>query len=329
MAPAETSTEGRGRAGDRVPMRVVFGQALCELAEEFPDMVVLDADVSASTQTRLFAERHPDRFYNFGVAEANMVSAAAGMAASGLIPVASTFAFLLCLRAGDTVRSHVAYNALNVKLAGGYAGLSDFADGASHQSVLDVAFMRALPNMTVLVPSDVETARGAVRAMLAHEGPVYLRVSRQPVGSLHGSDQAFEVGRARLLRDGRDVTLAACGTLLVEALAAAEQLGRDGIDAAVVEFATVKPLDGDMLWRFADATGAVVTIEEHSILGGFGAAVAECLGEGCPVPVRRIGLRDTFAESGPYEALLDKYGLSARHIVRAAKEAVGLKKSCP
>lgn len=307
------------------PMRVVFGEALCELAEEFPRMVVLDADVSTSTQTRLFAERYPDRFYNFGIAEANMVSAAAGMAASGLLPVASSFAFLLSLRAGDAVRSLVAYARLNVKLAGGYAGLSDFADGASHQSVLDVAVMRALPNMTVLVPSDVDTTRGAVRAMLEFDGPVYLRLSRQPVGSLHGGDESFQIGPARVMREGQDVTLAVCGTLLGEALAAAELLERDGMAAAVVEFPTVKPLDGDTLARSAAATGAVVTIEEHNVLGGFGAAAAECLGQRCPVPIRRVGIADTFAESGSYEALLDKYGLTAGHIVRAARDAVSHK----
>ncbi len=303
-------------------MRTVFGQTLCELAEEFPQMVVLDADVSSSTQTRLFAEKYPDRFYNFGIAEANMVSAAAGMAACGLLPVASSFGFLLTMRAGDAIRSHVAYTRLNVKLAGGYAGLSDYADGASHQSVLDVAFMRAMPNLAVLVPSDVETTRGAVRAMLAWEGPVYLRLSRQPVGSLHGGDEAFGVGRARVIREGKAVTLAVCGTLLAESLAAAEMLQADGIDAAVVEFATVKPLDGETLDRYARTTEAVVTVEEHSIHGGFGGAVAEYLGGHCPVPVRRVGIRDTFAESGPYEALLEKYGLTAGHIVRAAREAM-------
>ena len=304
------------------PMRVVFGEALCELAEEFPNMVVLDADASSSTQTRLFAERFPKRFYNFGIAEANMVSAAAGMAASGLIPVASSFAFLLSLRAGDAVRSHVAYSRLNVKLAGGYAGLSDHADGASHQSVMDIAFMRSLPNMTVLVPSDAETTRGAVRAMLDHDGPVYLRISRHLVGSLHSGVEAFRIGQAQVLREGTDVTLAVCGTLLGEALAAAEALAAEGISAAVVECATVKPLDGEVLARLAAQTRAVVTVEEHSTHGGFGGAVAECLGEKCPVHIRRVGIQDTFAESGPYEALLDKYGLTAPHIAAAARDVI-------
>jgi len=304
------------------PMREVFAEALCELAEDFPRMVVLDADVSSSTRTRLFAERHPDRFYNFGVAEANMVSAAAGMAACGLVPVASSFAFLLTTRAADPVRSHVAYPNLNVKLAGGYAGLSDFADGASHQSVMDLAVMRAMPNMTVLAPSDIETTRGAVRAMLAAAGPAYLRLSRQPVGSLHGGDEGFEIGRARTLRDGGDVVLAVCGTLTGEALAAAEALAAEGVEAAVVEFATVKPLDVGALAAAAGRARAVVTVEEHGIHGGLGGAVAEALGETRPVPLRRVGVRDTFAESGPYEALLEKYGLTAPHIAAAAREAL-------
>ncbi len=307
------------------PMRVIFGETLCELAEEFPTMVVLDADVSSSTQTRLFAEKHPQRFYNFGVAEANMVSAAAGMAAGGLIPVVSSFAFLLAARAGDPVRSQVAYGRLNVKLCGGYAGVSDSADGASHQSVMDLAFMRALPNLTVLVPSDADTARAAVRAMLRHVGPVFLRISREPVGSLHGGDERFEIGRARVLREGRHVSLTVCGTLLAEALAAADALAGEGIEAGVVEFATLNPLVVETLAAQAGRTGAVVTIEEHSILGGFGGAVAEALGEHRPVPMRRVGLRDTFAESGGYRELLDKYGLTAPHIAAAAREVVARK----
>ncbi|KKK97392.1 hypothetical protein LCGC14_2653200, partial [marine sediment metagenome] len=279
------------------PMRVVFGETLCELAEQFPDMVVLDADVSSSTQTCLFGRAHPNRFYNFGIAEANMVSAAAGMAASGLLPVVSSFAFLLSARAADAVRSNVAYPRLSVKLCGGYAGLSDFADGASHQSVMDLAVMRAMPNMTVLVPSDNDTIRGAVGAMLACDGPVYLRISRQPAPPVHAGDGSFEIGRARTMRAGADVTLAVCGTLLGEALRAADALAADGIAAEVLEFGTVKPLDVAALTESAAKTRAVVT----------------------------VGIDDTFAESGPYEALLDKYGLTAPHIAAAARELLETK----
>lgn len=304
------------------PMRVVFGEALCRLGEEFPQLAVLDCDVSSSTQTRLFAQKYPERFFNFGIAEANMVGAAAGMAASGLIPVASTFAFLLALRAGDPVQSLIAYNKLNVKLAGGYAGLSDFADGASHQSVLDISIMRAMPNMTVLVPSDIETTYGAVAAMLKHNGPVYLRLSRDLVGSCHGGDESFEIGCAKVLKDGNDVTLAVSGTLLPYVLSAAEQLEKLGISAAVVEFPTIKPLDGETLARYAKKTGAVVSVEEHTVLGGLGGAIAEYLSENCPVRLQRIGLADTFGESGTYQGLLNKYGLMTPHIIHAVNQVL-------
>lgn len=304
------------------PMRVVFGETLCRLGEEIPQLAVLDCDVSSSTQTRLFAQKYPERFFNFGIAEANMVGAAAGMAASGLIPVASTFAFLLALRAGDPVQSLIAYNKLNVKLAGGYAGLSDFADGASHQSVLDISIMRAMPNMTVLVPSDVETTYGAVAAMLKHNGPVYLRLSRDLVGSCHGGDESFEIGCAKVLKDGNDVTLAVSGTLLPYVLSAAEQLEKLGISAAVVEFPTIKPLDGETLVRYAKKTGAVVSVEEHTVLGGLGGAIAEYLSENCPVRLRRIGLADTFGESGTYQGLLNKYGLMTPHIIHAVNQVL-------
>jgi transketolase len=308
-----------------IPMRVVFGEMLCELASEYPELVVLDADCSSSTQTGLFGARYPERFYNFGIAEANMVSAAAGMAASGLLPVASTFAFLMALRAGDQVRSLVAYNNLNVKLAAGYAGLSDHADGASHQAIMDLAVARALPNMTVLVPSDIESTRGAVRAMLAHRGPVYLRLSRAPVPSLHGGDETFTIGRGHVLREGKDVTLVFCGSVIGAVLAAAERLEAEGVSTAVLELGSVKPLDGETLAGLARGTGAVVTVEEHSINGGLGGAVAECLAEACPVPVRRVGIRDTFGESGSYEQLLERYGLTSAAVVAAAHDVLGRK----
>jgi transketolase len=295
-------------------MRVVFGETLCELAEEFPDMVVLDADVSSSTQTKLFGLKYPERFYNFGIAEANMVSAAAGMATCGLIPVASTFAFLLSLRAGDPVRSLIAYNNLNVKLAGGYAGLSDFADGASHQSIMDIAIMRAMPNMKVLVPSDIETTKGAVRAMLQTTGPVFLRLSRDFVASWHNGDESFEIGKAGILRDGKDITLVVSGTLLPAVIEAAERLALAGIDAAILEYPTIKPFDTETLVSFAKKTRMVITVEEHSIIGGLGGAVSEALSENCPVRLKRIGLQDTFGESGPYNSLLGKHGLTSARI---------------
>jgi len=302
------------------PMRLVFGEMLCESGNEFPGLVVLDADVSSSTQTKLFGQKYPDRFFNFGIAEANMVSAAAGMAACGLIPVASTFSFLLTLRAGDPIRSLIAYNKLNVKLAGGYAGLSDFADGASHQSVFDISIMRAMPNMTVLVPSDIETTRGAVRAMLKYNGPVYLRLSRDLVETYHNGDESFEIGKAKVIAEGGDIALAVSGTLLPHTLKAAEELRKEGIAASVIEFPTIKPFDKEVLLKFAKKTGAVVSIEEHTINGGLGGAIAECLSEGSPVKLQRVGIKDTFGESGAYKDLLHKYGLSTPHIVEAAKK---------
>lgn len=303
-------------------MRQVFGETLCELGCEYNRLVVLDADVSSSTQTKLFAQKFPERFYNFGIAEANMVSAAAGMAVSGLIPVASTFAFLLTLRAGDAVNSLIAYNNLNVKLAGGYAGFSDFADGASHQSIMDLAMMRALPNMTVLVPSDIETTKAAVRAMIEHKGPVYLRLSRDNVGSCHGADSYIEIGKAKVLREGKDVTLVVAGTLLPQVFQAAEELKSQGIEATILEYISLKPFDCETLLKYAKVTGAVVTVEEHTVIGGLGGACSECLSEEAQVKVKRVGIQDTFGESGPYAALLEKYGLTASHIVEAVQDAL-------
>lgn len=303
-------------------MRLVFGETLCELANEFPELVVLDADVSSSTQTKWFGEKFKNRFFNFGIAEANMVSAAAGMSTCGLIPVVSTFAFLLTLRAGDPVRSLIAYNNLNVKLAGGYAGLSDFADGASHQAVVDLAIMRAMPNMTVLVPSDIETTRGAVKAMLKYHGPVYLRLSRDMVGSYHEGDEHFKIGKANVIKDGNDITLAVCGTLLPQVLEAAQELDKIGIQAAVLEFTSLKPFDYETLVRYARKTGAVVTVEEHTILGGLGGAVAESLSEIYPVLIKRVGINDCFGESGAYEDLLNKHQLTAKYIYEAANNLV-------
>lgn len=307
-------------------MRAVFGETLAECGRVFPELVVCDADVSSSTQTKIFGDAFPDRFFNFGIAEGNMVAAAAGMATCGMIPVVSSFAFLLTLRAADPVYSLIAYNSLNVKVAGGYAGLSDFADGASHQAIMDLSVARALPNFTVLAPSDIESTRGAVRAMLQHKGPVYLRLSREAVGSYHGGNDNFTIGKGTVLREGSDVTLAVTGTLLPEALRAAELLEAEGISAGVTEFLTLKPFDGELLLDQAQKTRAVVSIEEHTIFGGLGSAVAEVLAENPCAVLRRVGMQDTFGESGTYPKLLEKYGLTAPSIVRAAKEAIAAKK---
>lgn len=307
---------------DVKPMRLVFGETLRELGSEFDRLVVLDADVSSSTQTKLFGDLFPDRFFNFGIAEANMISAAAGMAASGLVPVASTFAFLITLRAADPVRSLIAYNNLNVKLAGGYAGLSDFADGASHQSILDISVMRAMPNMTVLVPSDIETTKAAIKAMIEYVGPVYIRLSRDIVGSCHEGDGSIAIGKANVLREGKDVTFAVCGTPVAETLKAAKMLKEHDISATVLEYITIKPFDSETLIRYAGVSNAVVTVEEHSVIGGLGGACCECLSEESQVKVKRIGIADTFGESGPYPALLAKHGLTAQNIFSEALKLI-------
>ncbi|MFW6189406.1 MAG: transketolase family protein [Planctomycetota bacterium] len=304
------------------PQRLVFGETLVELGEENERIVVLDADVSSSTQTKHFAARFPERFFNFGVAEANMVSAAAGFATGGHVPFVSTFAFLIALRAGDQVRAQVAYPRLNVKLMGGYAGLSDFADGASHQSVEDLAVMRAMPNMTVVVPSDVTETQMALRAAAEMEGPVYVRLSRAEVDREFGPDHPFRIGKGIRLRDGDDVTLIGCGPMLKMALEAAERLAEDGIDARVLDMHTLKPLDVDLIERAAEETGAIVTVEEHNVLGGLGGAVCEAVCETRPVPVLRCGIADRFGESGPYPEILQRAGLHVDRVVQLARRAV-------
>lgn len=309
-----------------VSMREAFGESLVEIGGDHPDVVVLDADVSHSTRTILFAERFPDRFFNLGVAEANMMDIAAGLAATGFIPWVSTFSFLASLRAGEQIRTCIAYPRLNVKIAAGYAGLSDSFDGPTHQSVFDLAVLRAMPNMTVIVAADAPEAKAAAKAATASPGPVYLRLSRAEVPVVFSEGEPdLQIGRGRLLRDGGDLTLVATGVLLYRALAAADQLSGQDIDARVVEIHTLKPLDESILLDAAEQTGAIVTIEEHSTIGGLGGAVAEVLGRTRPTPIEMVGLNDTFAESGPYEELLDAYGMSVDDIVAAARRALARK----
>jgi transketolase len=307
------------------PQRLVFGETLVELGAENERIVVLDADVSSSTQTKHFAAEYPERFFNFGVAEADMVSAAAGFAACGYIPVVSSFAFLLALRAGDQVRSHVACTRLNVKLVGGYAGLSDFADGASHQSVEDIAVLRAMPNMTVVVPSDVTETKMAVRAVVEHEGPVFLRLSRAEVTEDYPGDHPFSIGTGIVLREGDDLTIVAAGTVVRMAMEAAERLAESELEARVVDMHTIKPLDEELVARCARETGALVTVEEHNVYGGLGSAVCEAVCQNHPVPVLRCGIQDRFGESGAYAEILERAGLSRERVVELARRAVQLK----
>ena len=308
----------------RIPMRKAFGEHLVRIADEHLRMVVLDADVSCSTLTALFGKAYPDRFVNCGIAEANMVSVAAGMAAAGLQPVVSTFAFLLATRAADQIRSQIAYSSLPVVLAGGYAGLSDSADGGSHQSVMDVSVFAAMPNMTVICPGDASGVEQALEAALDHDGPVFLRLSRAEVDRLPVT-APFEIGKAIVRSEGSDVALISTGQILENAAQAAGLLQAQGIGARLIDLHTVKPLDEAALLVAARECGAVVTCEEGSVHGGMGSMVASFLSQHCPVPLCIIGLRDAFGQSGAYEALRDAYGLSAADIAQAARDVMDRK----
>ncbi len=305
-----------------IAMREAFGQALCEVAEEWANMMVLDADVSASSRSALFAKHRPERFFNVGVAEANMIDIAAGMATCGLRPVVNTFALFITLKGADPVRNIVAYNNLPVIFAGTYAGLSDSYDGASHQSVLDVSIMRAMPNVTVVVPADNVEVKQALVAALRRDGPTYIRICRNPTPVLFEGAPPLELGRIRKLRDGCDLTLAVCGIPTFMAVEAAARLEGEGISVDLLEVSTLKPLDEEALAASARKTGKVLTVEEHTVLGGLGGAVAEVLGRLAPAKLDYIGLPDCFAESGPYMELLGKYGISSAAIEARARQLV-------
>ncbi|MFQ5996171.1 MAG: transketolase family protein [Dehalococcoidales bacterium] len=307
--------------------RKIFGEALADYGVANPDVVVLVADVSSSVMTTAFEQKVPERFFNVGIAEAGMVDAAVGFALGGFVPFASTFAGLL-IRATEQIRTCVAYANTNVKLIGGFAGLSNFKDGPTHHSIMDVAIMRAMPNMVVLVPADSIEARKMIPLVAKHQGPVYVRISRAEMPIIFDDDHKVEIGKGVVVRNGRDVTLIANGHMLSRSLEAADLLSSQGIDARVVNIHTVKPLDVPLLRKCAQETGAVVTVEEHSIIGGLGSAVAEVLVRECPVPVEMVGIADKFAEtSRDFDALLDQYGMSAADIVKAAQRALKQKKA--
>ncbi len=308
-------------------IRDVYGETLAQLGEENPDIVALDADVGSSSKSILFGKAFPGRYFNVGIAEANMVAMAAGLAAAGKIPFANTFAAFMVLRAADPVRSLIAYTGLNVKLAGAYAGLSDSYDGASHHAIADIAFMRALPNMTVVSVADPVEAELATRAAAAFRGPLYLRLSRAEAPVIFDRARyAFEIGKGVVVHEGGDLTLVATGYMLAKALEAADMLAKKGIRARVVNLHTIKPIDVDLLLACARETGAIVTAEEHNVRGGLGSAVAETLAKHCPVPQEFVGIEDTFTESGDYEKLLAKYGLSAAHIADKAEKVLRRKR---
>ena len=308
-------------------IRDVYGDTLAQLGRENPDIVALDADVGSSSKSIVFGKEFPKRYFNVGVAEANMVAMAAGLATAGKIPFANTFAAFMVLRAADPVRSLIAYTGLNVKLAGTYAGLSDSYDGASHHAIADIAFMRALPNMTVISVSDPVEAELATRAAAEFKGPVYLRLSRAEVPVvLDKATYKFEIGKGVTLREGCDLTIVATGYMLIKALEAADKLAAKGINARVVNIHTIKPIDRELLTACARETGAIVTAEEHNVYGGLGSAVAETLSQSDPVPMEMVGINDTFTESGDYEKLLAKYGLSSANIVAKAEQVLLRKK---
>lgn len=308
-------------------IRDVYGDTLAQLGRENKDIVALEADVGSSSKSIVFGKEFPNRYFNVGIAEANMVAMAAGFAAAGKIPFANTFAAFMVLRGADAVRSLIAYTKLNVKLAGTYAGLSDSYDGASHHAIADIAFMRSLPNMTVISVSDPVEAELATRAAAEFKGPVYLRLSRAEVPVvLDKATYDFKIGKGVTLVEGGDLTIVATGYMLIKALEAAEILSAKGIKARVVNIHTIKPIDSALLLSCARETGAMVTVEEHNVYGGLGSAVAEVLAKTCPVPIEFVGIEDTFAESGDYEKLLAKYGLSAKNIVERAEKVIKRKK---
>ena len=306
--------------------RESYGEALVANAEKYPNLVVLDADLAAATKTGIFKKAYPDRFYDCGIAEANMMGVAAGLAAAGMIPFASSFAMFAAGRAFEIVRNSIGYPHLNVKIGATHAGISVGEDGATHQCCEDIALMRTIPGMTVINPADDTEAKAAVAAALAYNGPCYLRFGRLAVPVINDpASYKFELGKGVQLRDGSDAAIVATGLMVNEALIAAELLAQEGISARVINIHTIKPLDKDIIIKAAQETGTIITAEEHSIIGGLGSAVAEAVCEGCPVPVRRIGVNDTFGHSGPAVDLLKQFGLSAEHIAEVVREAVKAK----
>ena len=307
--------------GEMTAIRDAYGAALKELGEQDVRIVGLEADVASSTKSGIFGSAFPERYFNVGISELNMVSMAAGFAREGMIPYVNTFAVFMTTRGADPIQSLIAYDNLNVKLCGTYCGLSDSYDGASHQAITDLAFVRAIPNMTVITAADGAETRKAVFAMAEHDGPVYLRLSRAEAPVYYSDDMDFQIGRGITVREGGDVTIITTGTVLHKALEAADLLAQEGISATVVDMHTIKPIDRDLVIQCAIRTGAIVTVEEHSIYGGLGSAVAEVLVENKPVPMERIGAVD-FAESGDYGELLVKYGYSPQAIAGKCRAVI-------
>ena len=304
----------------KIATRESYGNALKELAEEFPNLVVLDADLAAATKTGIFKKAYPDRHIDCGIAESNMMGVAAGLSLVGKIPFVSSFAMFAAGRAFEQVRNSIGYPHLNVKIGSTHAGITVGEDGATHQCNEDIALMRTIPGMVVMCPADDVEAKAAVRAALEYDGPVYIRFGRAAVPVINDKpDYKFEIGKGTVVREGKDVTIVATGICVDSALGAAEKLAADGIDAEVISICTIKPLDEEIILNSAKKTGKVVTVEEHSVIGGLGSAVCDCLSEKLPTPVKKIGMQDVFGESGSAAALVAKYGLDAEGVYKSVK----------
>ena len=309
----------------KMATRDAYGKALVKLGQVNDNVVVLDADLSKSTKTNDFCKSFPNRFFNMGIAEQNLIGAACGFATAGKIPFASSFAMFATGRAFEVIRNSVAYPKLNVKICATHAGLTVGEDGASHESVEDIAIMRSIPNMTVLVPADgVETEQMIFEAA-KYNGPVYVRLGRSAVPTLFDENYKFEIGKGNVVREGNDASIIACGIMVNEAIIAYDILKSEGINVRVINMSTIKPIDKELIIAAAKETGVVVTAEEHSIIGGLGSAVSEVISEECPVLVKKVGVKDTFGESGAPNELLKKYGLTAQDIVNSVKEAISKK----
>jgi transketolase len=310
----------------KIATRDAYGDALVSLGKKRNDVVVLDADLSGSTKTSKFAKAFPERFFNIGIAEQDMMGTAAGLAIGGKLPFVSTFAVFATGRAWEQVRQSICYPNLSVKIVASHAGVTVGEDGGSHQSVEDIAVMRVIPHMTVIVPADGPETVQAIEAVADHKGPCYVRVGRNKVPTLYGSDYKFKIGKAHIFNEGKDAAIIAAGIMVAEALKARELLKAEGIDAGVINLSTIKPLDADAVIAAAKRCGAIVTAEEHSIIGGLGGAVAEALAESAPVPMVRIGVKDAFGTSGGGEGLLKHYGLLSADIAAAVKDVIKKKR---
>ena len=308
-----------------IATREAYGKALVKLGDLREDVVVLDSDLSKSTKTSEFAKTFPTRFFNMGIAEQNLIGAACGLATAGKIPFASTFAMFATGRGFEIIRNSVCYPNLNVKICATHAGISVGEDGASHQSVEDIAIMRSIPNMTVLVPCDAIETEKMIFEIVKYNGPVYVRLGRSAVPQIFGEDYDFEIGKGVILREGSDATIIACGMMVNEAINASKLLKEEGINVRVINMSTIKPIDKEVIIESAKKTGAIVTVEEHSVIGGLGSAVSDVVSENYPVLVKKIGINDVFGQSGKPKQLMEEYGLTVENIINKVKEAIQTK----